>query len=103
MVLVDGFDQGPSAWRTPSSSATKLASFEPVAIQAVTGAGAPSRRRAPLVERHRGHLEPEAHQHEQDRRRPRHIAGKARFDDVYMIADRPRRDARSTWRIAASK
>ncbi len=47
----------------------------------------------PLVERHRRHLEPEADQHQQDRRRPRDIAGEARFDDVYMIGDRPRRDA----------
>src|SRR2546423_13538086 len=40
--LVDGFDQGSSAWRNTFMSATKLATFEPVAIQAVTGAGAPS-------------------------------------------------------------
>ena len=41
-MLVDGFDQGKSACRNTFISATKLASFEPVAIQAVTGAGAPS-------------------------------------------------------------
>ena len=42
MMLVDGLDQGSSACRNTFISATKLASFEPVAIQAVTGAGAPS-------------------------------------------------------------
>src|SRR5581483_1568481 len=39
---VDGLAQGSSPWRNTFISATKLASFEPVAIQAVTGAGAPS-------------------------------------------------------------
>jgi hypothetical protein len=42
MMEVDGFDQGSRACRNTFMSATKLASFEPVAIQAVTGAGAPS-------------------------------------------------------------
>ncbi len=41
-TLVPEFDQGASAWRNTFISATKLASFEPVAIHAVTGAGAPS-------------------------------------------------------------
>ena len=37
----DGCDQGCSACRKTFRSTTKLAIFEPVAIQAVTGAGAP--------------------------------------------------------------
>ena len=35
-------DHGPTAWSRTFMSATTLAIFEPVAIQAVTGAGAPS-------------------------------------------------------------
>ncbi len=42
MMLVVGLDHGSRACRNTFISATKLASFEPVAIHAVTGAGAPS-------------------------------------------------------------
>ena len=38
----EGCDQGCSACRKTFIKATKLASLEPVAINAVTGAGAPS-------------------------------------------------------------
>jgi hypothetical protein len=55
MMLVVGLDHGSNACRNTFMSATKLASLDPVAIQAVTGAG------RPLVEGDRGDLEPEAH------------------------------------------